>query len=174
MAEMYLKIENVKEILQNWIEELALNKNDWGRIDIHIDEIVGLKKLKRSDWVDVSFKVLNILSEKIESIAPFKTFLHIELKYSKKNEYIDILTLNWLSQNIGEYTPPSLHVTSLEYFEEFYLKKLVACKPDKSILDLIKSSVKVDFYYRTYFDEDEELYSRQIYLFVENKETNLI
>lgn len=168
MAGIHLDENRIKTSVQNWSNTIIPN-GKWEGNNLHIDEIDSLDKIKRPEWIDVSFMLLNILLNQFKSINSLTLFLHIDLKYSLEKMSLDKLSLNWLKENVNEYTPPSLNFTSLEYYMNFYEKELVVCKPDNSIIELINSSQDLDFFYRTYFDEEEEMYSREIYIFMKNK-----
>lgn len=155
--------------IQNWKNDISSPEGGWEANNIHIDEIEGFDNLKREEWINASFIVLNIISTQMKLFDSLILFLHLDLKYSSERLALDGLSLNWLKDNVSEYTPPSFHYTSIKYYNDFYEKELVKCDPDYSILELIQPSVKLDFFYRTYFDEDEDLYSREIYVFLKYK-----
>jgi|SRR5690625_1215906 len=171
MAGTYLD-DRVNTSIKDWTNTIISPEGTWEGNNLHIDEIESLDKITRSEWINVSFMILNILSTQIKLLDSLILFLHIDLKYSLEKMSLDKLSLNWLKENVSEYTPPSLNFTSLEYYTDFYEKELIACKLDNSILELIHSPVKLDFFYRIYFDEDEEMYSREIYVFVKDKESH--
>lgn len=172
MAGIYLNERRIQTSIQNWANPIIYPNGKWEGNNLHIDEIDSLDKLKRSEWINASFMVLNIVLNQFKSINSLTLFLHIDLKYSLERFSLDKLSLNWLKKNVNEYTPPSLNFTSLEYYTDFYEKELVVCKPDNSIIGLINFSQGLDFFYRTYFDEDEKMYSREIYIFM-NKVGNV-
>lgn len=76
-----------------------------------------------------------------------------------------------VKKNINEYSPPSLNLTSLEYYNDFYKKELRPHNIDNSILKLTHYIPYFDFFMREYFDEQEKMYSREIYVFI-NPPTN--
>ncbi|WP_445734768.1 hypothetical protein [Mariniflexile sp.] len=166
MAGIYLDNNLIKKSIQSWSNTIIPHIGNWEGNNLHIDEIDSLEKIERSEWIDVSFMILNILVNKFMPINSLILFLHIDLKYSLKKMSLDKMALNWLNENVSEYTPPSLHFTSLDYYKEFYEKELVVFKPDDKILELFHSRPNLEFFYRTYFDEEEEMYSREIYVFV--------
>lgn len=166
MAGIYLDESKVQTSIQNWASDIISTNGKWEGNNLHIDEIGSLDQIKRSEWIDISFMILNIILNQFKSINSLTLFLHIDLKYSLEKMSLNKLSLNWLKKNVSEYTPPSLHFTSLEYYSNFYKKELVSCEPDDSILQFIHSSRDLDFLYRTYFDEDEQMYSREIYVFL--------
>jgi|SRR5690606_10570343 len=169
MAGIYLD-NKVETSIQNWANSIISSNGKWEGNNLHIDEIDSLNKITRAEWINISFLILNVLVNKFKPSESLILFLHIDLKYSLKKMDLEKLSLNWLKQNVSEYTPPSLHFTSLEYYNDFYKKELVVCKPDESILELIHFSQDLNFFSRTYFDEDEEMYSREIYVFIKNKQ----
>ena len=168
MAGIYLNNDRIKTSIQNWMNEVS-SSGEWGRIDMHIDRIDGFENITRPEWISASFCVLNIISTQIKLIDSFILFLHFFIKDSRKMLHLDKIPLYWLRNNLDVLTPPSLHFTSLEYYNEFYKKELIHCIPSNNILKLIHPSVNLDFFYRTYFDENEELYSREVYVFVKNE-----
>ena len=168
MAGIYLDDNRIKTSIQSWSNTIISPNGKWEGNNLHIDEIDSLYKIKRSEWIDVSFMILNILVNQFKSIDSLFFFIHIDLKYTLEKFSIDKLTLNWLKENVSEYTPPSLHFTSLEYYKDFYEKELISCESDDSILKLVNSSQDLEFFYRTYFEKDEGMYSREIYIFVGN------
>ncbi len=155
----------IKSSIQNWIDTVSDSKGTWEGNNLHIDEIGDLKEIERHEWVYASLAILNILSQ-MKLPDSLILFLHFDLSYSLSRISLGTLSLNWLKHNISEYTPPSINCTSFEYYNDFYKKELKKCQPDKSVLKLMDSSTKIRFFYRTYFDVDEEMYSREIYVFV--------
>ena len=83
---------------------------------MHIDEIITCNEITKSEWIDLSFKIVELMTEKIKILDPLLLFLHIDLKYSSRVLSLNELSLNWLKKNVSEFTPPSLNFTSLEYF----------------------------------------------------------
>lgn len=165
MAGIHLDHDKAKASIQNWINTVISPDGIWEGNDLHIDEIGGLSKITRPEWIDASFMILSILPMPSQPMDQLILFLHIGLEDSSDKMDIRILSLNWLKQNVNEYTPPSLHFSSLEYYTDFYENELIRFIPDDSILKYINSSIELDFFYRTYFDEDEQMYSREVYIF---------
>lgn len=168
MDGIYLNKKKVEKSIQDWMNTVDFTEGKWEANNLHIDEIDTLDKATRSEWIDISFMILNILTNRANSINPFILFLHIDLKDSFKETTVGRLSLSWLKKHISEYTPPSLNITSLDYYMEFYEKELVACVPESSILELIHYPQYLDFFYRTYFDENENMFSREIYIFIKS------
>ena len=166
--------QNSKEItgsLQNWLTNISRSYNSWEGNNLHIDEINTLEKINRSEWIDASFFVFNILTTKFKPEQHLRVFMHIDLIELREKSALNHFSLDWLKNNINEFTPPSFHCTSLEYYENFYKQELNATKADNSLLiygDFIKG---LKIYYRTYFDESEELYSRELYFFTADTTT---
>lgn len=167
MAGTHIDNSRIQTSIQNWSNTIISPNGKWEGNNLHIDEIDSLEKIQRSEWIEISFLILNLFLNEFKPIGTLIPFLHIDLNYSLQKTSIENLSLNWLKENVSEYTPPSLNFTSLEYYWDFYEKELVACKPDNS-LELINSSQDLVFFHRTYFDEDEEMYSREIYIFMKN------
>lgn len=166
MDGIYLDERRVQISIQNWANSIISSIGKWEGNNLHIDEIESLDKITRSKWINVSFMVLNVLMNQFKTIDSLILFLHIDLGYSMEKMPLEKLSLNWLKENVSEYTPPSLNFTSFEYFTDFYEKELVVCKLDNSIVELVNSVSNLDFFYRTYFDVDEGMYSREIYVFI--------
>lgn len=166
MDGIHLDERRVQTSIQNWENAIISSNGKWEGNNLHIDEIESLDKITRSKWIDVSFMILNILVNQFKTVDSLILFLHIDLEYSLEKMSLEKLSLNWLKENVSEYTPPSLNFTSLEYYTDFYEKELVRCKADTNIADLVNSLSHLDFFYRTYFDEDEGMYSREIYVFI--------
>jgi len=166
MDGIYLDLNRMKISVQSWSNTIISPNGKWERNNLHIDEIDGLEKIKRSEWINISFMILDVLSNQFKAFNSLVLFLHIDLKYSLEKMSLEELSLNWLKENVSEYTPPSLNFTSLEYYTSFYEKELIRCKPNTNISNRFNSLSHLDFFYRTYFDENERMYSREIYVFV--------
>lgn len=171
MDGIYFDERRVQTSIQNWGNTIISSTRKWEGNNLHIDEIESLDKMTRSKWIDISFMILNILVNQFKTVDSLILFLHIDLEYSLEKMPLEKLSLNWLKENVSEYTPPSLNFTSLEYYTDFYEQELIAFKPDNSIIELIDPSQGLDFFYRTYFDEDEGMFSREIYVFMKTKES---
>ncbi len=165
MDGLYLNEIESKKIIELWISSIILSKNSWEANNLHIDEIITCNEITKSEWIDLSFKIVELMTEKIKILDPLLLFLHIDLKYSSRVLSLNELSLNWLKKNVSEFTPPSLNFTSLEYFNEFYNNELISCKPDKCILNILPHLLNANFFYRTYFDYSENKFSREIYIF---------
>ena len=165
MDGIYLNNKKVKTSINKWRNSIIPPEGRWEANYVYIDEIESLKRVKREKWINTSFLVLDLIMD-MKPIDSRILFLHIRIAYSLEKLHLDRLTLEWLKDNIDEFSPPSFHYTSFEYFDDFYKKELIRCEPDASILELIPSSSELSFFYRTYFDESEDnMYSREIYVF---------
>jgi hypothetical protein len=166
MAGQSLNKEKVKESLQNWLMSVTQSETSWEGNDLHIDEIEILKNVKREEWIDSSFSVFEFLLNQSDLPDSLMVFLHIDLSYTETAANLDVITTNWLMKNINEFTPPSFNCTSLDYYEKFYKVELNKCDDvDQSILNLFGSNINLNFFYRTYFDDSEKMYSRELYVF---------
>lgn len=165
MAGLYLDPDKAKASIQSWINTVISANGTWEGNDLHIDEIDGLGELTRPGWIAASLMILDILPAKLQHDDNLILFMHIGLEDSLAEMDLNLLSLNWLKENVNEYTPPGLHFSSLEYYTGFYENELIPCIPDDSILSCITSSIKLQFFYRTYFDENEQMYSREVYIF---------
>lgn len=172
MAGIYFDDNKFEKDFQKWSNKIISSQMSWEGNYLHIDEIAGLNKLKKSEWINTSFIILDILLKEFKSIDSLILFMHFDLKYSLKKMSLDNLSMNWLIKNVSDFTPPSLHFTSLDYYNDFYEKELVVCKPDENISKVFHSTQKLEFFYRTYYDADEEMYSREIYVFIKRKHSD--
>lgn len=167
MTGIYLNENSAKNSIQNWSNKIIASKGGWEGNNLHLDEIEGLFSVRRSEWIEVSFMLINVLPKQFKLLDSLILFLHIDLKYSIERQSLGNLSLNWLKENVSEYTPPSLNLTSLEYAHDYYSKELVACQVDNSILERIHTPLDFGFFYRTYFDKDEDAFSRELYIFIQ-------
>lgn len=168
MAGVYLNKVSVRTCFQKWSSAILSSQGKWEGNNLHIDEIDGLKEISRAEWVRVSFGILDIIDFSNELMDSMRLFLHFDLEYSSARLKLDTLSTKWLEENVSAFTPPSLHFTSHDYYRDFYSKELVLCKPDSSIQSDLISFIDFDFFYRSYFDENEKMYSREIYVFYKN------
>lgn len=154
----------MSNVIQEWLKAVMQSEKSWQGNNLHIDEIENFYTIKRDEWIESSLKMYGILLEESipDSLMPF---LHIALSDSETILKISNVSLDWLRFNINEFTPPSFHFTSKEYFSNFYKYELVSCHPDRRLVDLIGTKLNVTFYYRNYFDQRENLFSREIYVF---------
>jgi hypothetical protein len=164
MDGQYLNNIEIKKNIQKWLDTTCPPKGTWESNNLHVDEIKGLSKLKRDEWATISFAIFNI-AQQIKLTNSLILFLHFDMSFSINKLVLNNLSMNWLQQNISEYTPPSFNCTTKEYYDNFYKNELIKCCPDEDLLRLINSTIEIEFFYRTYFDENEDMYSREIYVF---------
>jgi hypothetical protein len=153
--------------LSNWISPVLSGKDRWEANNIHIDEIFSYKKISRNKWIEVSLSCFDIIIKNIEITKPYLVFLHFDLSNSKKKEVHKIVSYEFLQSSISEFTPPSFNCTTEEYFSEFYEKELLLCSVDSLVLNRISSvhCGTIKGYFRTSFEESENEYSRELYMF---------
>lgn len=153
--------------LKNWISPILSGENQWEANNIHIDEISSFEKIARKEWIDESLNCINVIISKFEISKPFLIFLHFDLSSSKSKETHDIISYKFLVENISEFTPPSFNCTTEEYYFKFYKKELSPCSLDDVLYNKIKlvNRGMMNGYFRTYFDETENEYSRELYIF---------
>ncbi len=157
--------------IQKWVSFVSrpYPLGSWEGNNLHLNEIDGFKEVERRNWVSASLSILNMFKEISFPSDLFSLFLHFDLKSKKEKDSVNMLALDWLTKNMGKYTPPSFHLCSVEYYQEFYMKELITCVPEEKILKRIDSSSDWKFYYRTYFDKSEQKYSREIYIFLSSE-----
>lgn len=165
MAVSSIDLDKVRNSFDTWIGSVYPN-GTWEGNGIHIDEIDSLGEVERREWIDISLELLSVFSPQLNQQGSLIPFLRIELNYSPYKRVFSELSLDALKENISEYTPPDFHFTSLEYYNHFYSKELAPLNPHESILKRISSVRNAEFFYSTYFDKDEEMYSGDIYIFI--------
>jgi hypothetical protein len=165
MAGQSLNNKKIVNSLQNWLDIVYQSKDSWEGNNLHIDEIETLKDVIREEWIEKALLVFDVLLKKIELEWPFKVFLHIDLSNSQIGLSPNIVSLKWLKDNLNEFTPPSFNCTSIEYYSSYYMKSLTKCNLDLTMIRLLGSMNNVSTYFRIYFDESEQMYSRELYLF---------
>jgi hypothetical protein len=82
MAGIYRDYNRIKTSVQDWVNTIISGKETWEGNNLHIDEIDSLNKIVRSEWVNVSFMVLNLLVDHLKLRDSLSLFLHIDLNYS--------------------------------------------------------------------------------------------
>lgn len=164
MAEKHFNNPNATNHVLEWLNVAISDENSWESNNLHIDEIQGLETIKRKEWLATSLELLNSLTA--VNLNNHLLFLHIALSYSKKSSEIKKLSLNWLKKNIDDYTPPSFNCTTIDYYDNFYKKELIKCQPTDDLLQLVDNSKQISFFYRIYFDKEEKMYSREIYVII--------
>lgn len=162
MAGIYLS-DNAILFVQNWANEIIMRKEKWESNNLHIDEIDDLITIKRKDWLLTSLELFNIVRG-VRNNSLY-LFLHIDLEYSENNVFDNIASLSLIQNNLSEFTPPSFSFTSNKYFNEFYLNQFRKLAISKDLLSKFNCENPPDFYFRTFYDKDEGLFSREIYVF---------
>ena len=158
------QIEKIKKSLQSWIATVYSSEHAHNPKNLHIDEIETFADIKRNEWVEASFFVFKILTNQFK-VDELIIFLHFDLLYSDEKQNITIVSLDWLKKNLDEFTPPSWHCTSLDYYNNFYKKQCIECSADKTLADLVGTKNNFIFLFRTYYDESEKMFSRELYVF---------
>ncbi len=166
MAGQFLIKEQVRLNLRRWVAEATKDDDSWGDNDLHIDEIEMLKSVKRNQWVQSALSVFGILLEEPSLPDGFIFFLHLDLSGSNEEEIPKVVSVQWLEDNIDEFTPPSLMCASLEYYEDYYKVVPIRCDTDKSIADIIGREKGLCVFYRTFYDNLEKMYIRSVYIFL--------
>jgi hypothetical protein len=162
------KFQNEQSIENKFIEwqsAVLINKTSWQGNNIHIDEFDGMSNLKRSEWAEKALSLLCDFSRLLIS-ENMVLFLHIELKESSRPTFPRILTLPFLQKNVHEFSPPSFHYTSIEYFESYYVKQCQEFASVNLSFKVLNPNCKLIYYGRPFWDVRENLFSRDIYVFV--------
>lgn len=165
MVGKYQNEEKIKAKLLSWLNSVTSNDTAWEANNIHIDEIPSFIHIKRDQWIHASFAIFNILLNQLKLKKKLLIFLHINLSDTKNKFALNTFSLDWLNNNIHEFTPPSFNCTTLDYYENFYQKELIKCNPDSSLCNTTNEVMNWDFFYRTYFEKSERVYSRELYIF---------
>lgn len=153
--------------LKDWINSILSGEHNWEENNIHIDEIFSFEKIDRKEWVNESLNCFDIIISKIEISKPYFIFLHLDLSSSKNMETYEIVSYEFLEKNISEFTPPSFNCCTMDYYNSFYKRELFPCRLDdisSNKIKLIHGGI-IKSYFRTYFDESENEYSRELYIF---------
>ncbi|HTE23739.1 hypothetical protein [Flavitalea sp.] len=164
MAGLSFDYVKIKMSIERWADSV-IRTGIWEGKDLHIDEIDSLDTIKRNEWIDASITVLNA-SYQLNIIDSLILFLHLDLEDSVLPQSLESVSLSWLKENVHQFTPPSIHFASSKYYKDFYEKELKNCVPDSSILEFLNGAQDINFFFRTYFDKDEQVYAREIYIFI--------
>ncbi len=164
MAGKFLTNKNI-DFIQNWLNDIY-KTNNWEGNNLHIDEIRSFKKNTSFEWLNFSILLLNNVKQKLKLNNKLILFLHIDLKYDSTKLCLKDLELEWLEENMNEFTPPSLNLTSRQYFDDFYKYELTSCNPCRNLSIKLNNNKDLNFFYRSYFDFEEDLHSREIYIFI--------
>jgi len=157
-------LDNAKttlQYLQMWSEANNKSTNSWMAHSVYLSEIKGLMRVKREDWITKSLKIFNIIVERFNPNSNNVPCLCVALKWKRKNIDVKNVSLKWLQKDINEFTPPSFFYSSLDYYNDYYLK-LEKCIIDDKSLPEIKN---FEMYYSSQFDELDKGFYRCIYIF---------
>ena len=157
-------LDNAKttlQYLQLWSEANNKSASSWMTHSVYLDEVKGLMRVKREDWIAKSIKIFNIVVEKFNINSNNVPCLCIALKMKRKNIGIKNVSLKWLQKNINEFTPPAFFYSSSDYYNEYY-SKLDKCIIDNESLPEMKNCI---MYYSSQFDELDKGFYRWIYIF---------
>lgn len=153
------------QCILSWKEDVISNEERWKANNLHLDEIEGMDADARTTWVDQSIKLFDLMSLDSLAVSRLRLFLHMELNSSNEVFHQTEITRLWIEKNISDYTPPSLHYCSIDYLNDFYMKEL---KPMSLMNNELKRKLNnndITCFKRTYYDEREKLYSRELYFF---------
>jgi hypothetical protein len=164
MDEQSKKIASLKNI-QQWLVGVLRNKSAWEGNNLHIDEIDTLRDIKRDCCVGEAINVFKFLITQINLPDSYLIFLHIPLSFSNRKSLPEKVTFGWLETNLDDFTPPSFNCTTNDYYDSFYKEQLMKCNMEFSADTHVDLAKAFNFFYRTYFDEIENMFSREIYIF---------
>jgi len=156
--------EKQRTSIQHWFDSVFSSQGGWKANNLHVDEIEGLQSIKREEWVQTSLALLNSMTQ-FRIPNSLLLFLHFDLQDFSRKPDLSSLSLKWLELHISEFTPPSFNCTSLQYYERFYIKKLTRCAPDNDMISFMDERRDFRFFYGSYFDEREEMFSGDVYIF---------
>lgn len=159
--------KKIRSSLDKWFKSVNSSVDSWEANNLHIDEITTFENILRLDWLLKSIQVFELLINEVELDKNFLVipFLHIELSYVNSLKIPKKLTYGWINKNIDILTPPSYNFTSIEYYNNFYKTELIKCEVDKSLLCLPTTKISFNYFFRTFYQESEKKYSREIYIF---------
>jgi hypothetical protein len=106
------------ESMTVWAKSINSLGGKWEGNDIHIDEVKGFESIQREDWIEASFEVLELLTPEILMVEGKFFFLYIPLQEARNKIEIEKLNRKWLNEHLDDFTPPSFHYTSIDYFNE--------------------------------------------------------
>jgi hypothetical protein len=169
IREVIHKITSKGEIessLISWLESVSKKEEHWQELDIHIDEVVWPKKIKRNEWLNHSIDAFNFILKQKHLLNEQIPFLHIFLSIKRINDIPTIITMKWIEENMDNSSPPHFMCTDSEYFKEYY-SKLQIIEFDENILKLIGTSHKFKFFFNYFIDTNDGLFIRSLYVFEE-------
>ena len=147
--------------------EISSIQDGWHGNKLSIDEITDSKRCKRHEWIDVSIDIFKLVALQIEIPKSFLIFMHYDLGCSKRAFTISQLKLDWLQMNLDLSTPPSLNITSDEYFDSFYKSELIPIVPDIKMASKFGPMInRFSFFRRSFFVESDGTYLNLIYIFL--------
>ncbi len=153
----------IRKDFYKWYKSITATPSAWEGNNLHIDEIECFKNISRKRWVEKSLEVFNYFIEFLDDQS-LLLFLHFELTYSNSSDVEKEIDILWIKENLSEFTPPSFNFCSKDYFNDFYKDELIPINPDLNMINSVLSE-KIVFYIRKYYDSEEKLYSREIYIF---------
>lgn len=153
----YLNNSKATSFIDKWIIAVNANTESWKANYFYINEIEVLRTSTREGWVRIAFDILNYIKNN-NSKKNLIPFIHLPLK--EDSEELPSLSLDDINENISLYSPPSLHFCSVEYYNNYYLKRL------KEIKIISKELDNGNYYFfDKYFDSREEEYYFSVYIF---------
>ncbi len=160
-----VKVESseMNKIIKEWQNRIFATENSWEANDLHIDEI-NKRFSKRNTWLEgglLGFKML--LRTQLYETSLLISFLHYSLKDNKNANPILNLSEQLISEELDEFTPPSLMYCDKYYLKENLSNQLIECSIDRS--SALSKLYNYHFYFRKWYDEKDNLYSRELYVF---------
>ena len=148
----------------DWIKFSMKDDDSWHLKDMHIDQFFLFTKLKREFWIEKSFELFEYIDNRVFEYKPLRLCLHIALTFSETEKQLNTLDLNYLNTNIHQLTPPSFMFIEQQYLSQYYKVKFNKISISENIQSLNEEVSTLEFYYQSFYDKDEKLYVRSIYV----------
>lgn len=148
--------------LKDWLALVTRDQDSWEGNNLHIDEITGFLEVDRSAWLNSS---IELFKGDLESPSDFIVFLHIELADEISDNMPPVISQKWIQESLNEFTPPSFNCCSMNYYNQFYIRILSPGNVDEHLERSLGGQSNFIFFHRIGFDETEQAYSRELYIF---------
>lgn len=145
--------------LDNWIRSIQINPDSWKANYFYLTYINAFRRAPRETWLMTALEVFSHIRQhySVQGLIPF---IHIPLREDLSES--SPLTLADIATKLSDYSPPSFHCASKDYYEQYYLKRLKA-------IQLITPEPDKGQHYFTddFFDPKEQEYYYSLYLFAD-------